>query len=230
MTLGNKGSEAFLTAADVRRRAVDGVVTVMFREGVMRALGLIGNVVLARLLTTSDYGAIAFGATIVAFGAFFSDGGIAAALVGRKAEPTTIELKAMLGFNIAITLLAALLIGAVGLPLGRSGALAAVMGLALPLAALRVPAAVVLERRMSYRVFAWADTMQILGYNVIAVTLVAVGFGVWGVAIATVLQALIGSILMMSLGPLPWLAPVFSLRVVKPLLGFGFRFQALAVH
>lgn len=225
----NQASETRPTAADVRRRAVDGVVTIVFREGLIRVLGLMGNLVLARLLTTTDYGEIAFGTTLVAFGSFFADGGIAAGLIGRKDEPTRLELRAMLGFNVSITLLAAVAIAAVCLPLGGAGALAALMGVSLPLSAIRVPSAVVLERQMSYRAFALADTGQILGYNILAVSLVVAGFGVWGVALATAIQALLGSVLLTTLGPLPWFLPIFSFRIVKPLLSFGVRFQAVNV-
>jgi O-antigen/teichoic acid export membrane protein len=218
-----------LSASEVRGRAVTGVTSLARREIAIRALGLVGNVVLARLLTPKDFGAVAFGYTLIAFGNFLSDGGIAAQLVQRAEEPTTIELRSLLGFILCATVAAVVVIAAVSLPFGRPGTIATVMALSLPLAALTTPTAVVAERQLLYRPFVLSDIIQTVTYNIAAVGLVVLGLGVWGLAVAVIISTAFGTIALLRVGPVGLMAPRFSLGTVRPFLRFGLQFQAVAV-
>jgi O-antigen/teichoic acid export membrane protein len=219
-------SDDGLSGSEVKKRAASGVISITLRTLGTRVLGGLGTLVLARLLTPHEFGDIAFGLALVAFGSLFADGGMATALLRRKEEPTRDELRAMLGFHLALATISAIVIAAIGLPLGQAGRLAAIMALALPLDALRVPPSIVVERRLRYGVFVWPQVIEIVAWNVVAVVLVAVGLGVWGVAIAAPVRALVGSIAMISMSPVSWLRPRLSLRIVQPFLRFGFTFQA----
>jgi O-antigen/teichoic acid export membrane protein len=219
-------NEARLTGAEVRQRAASGVVSITLRTVGTRLLGGVGTIVLARLLTQGEFGAIAFGMAFLTFGSFFADGGMATALLRRREEPSRDELRSMLGFHLALATASAIVIAGIGLPLGQPGRLAGIMALALPLDALRVPSSIVVERRLRYGVFVWPQVIEIAAWNIVAVTLVAVGMGVWGVAIAGPVRALLGSIALISISPVSWLRPRLSFRTVQPLLRFGFTFQA----
>lgn len=215
-----------LTGTEVKKRAASGVMSITFRAVGTRLLGGVGTLVLARLLTPGQFGDIAFGTALLAFGSLFADGGIATSLLRREQEPTRLELRAMLGFHLTVATAATVVIAAIGLPLGRTGQIAAIMAVALPLDALRVPYAISVERRLRYGVFVWPQVIEVVAWNVIAVVAVALGLGVWGVAIAGPCRALIGSIALIRVSPVSWLRPRLAFSVVKPLLAFGVIFQA----
>jgi O-antigen/teichoic acid export membrane protein len=215
-----------LTGGEVKKRAASGILSITVRSVGTRVLGGVGTLVLARLLAPREFGAIAFGTALLAFGSLFADGGIATALLRREQEPTELELRAMLGFHLAVATAAAIVIAGIGLLLGRAGEIAAIMALALPLDALRVPYAISVERRLRYGVFLWPQLIEVVAWNVIAVGAVALGLGVWGVAIAGPLRALIGSIALIKVSPVPWLQPRLAFAIVKPLVRFGITFQA----
>ena len=204
-------------------------MSVAARGVVIRVVGLIGNLVLARLLTPSDFGVVAFGYTLVTFGAFLSDGGIGAALIRRRAEPSARELRSLLGFVLSTSVLTTAVVAAIGLPLGRTGLLAAVMALSLPIGAFKVPTAVVAERRLFYRPLIRADITEVAVYNVSAIGLVVAGLGVWGLAVAAILSVCAGTTTLVAMGPVGFIPPTFSLATVRPLLSFGLAFQAVNV-
>ena len=63
-----------LSTSDVRHRAVTGAAIDVLRGFGVRFVGLLGTLVLARLLTPRDFGLVAFGATFVALATFVADG------------------------------------------------------------------------------------------------------------------------------------------------------------
>jgi O-antigen/teichoic acid export membrane protein len=227
--VADPAAEEHLEGGEIRRRAATGVVSFMVRGLGTKLLGAIGTLVLARLLTPKEFGAIAFGTTLIAIGSLIADGGMASALIRRKEEPRGEELRAMLGFHLLLMTGSALLVAAIGIPFGRPGLLAAIMAVALPLDALRVPNGILLERRLKYNLLVWTDLTEVLVWNTVAVALVALGMGVWGVAIAGPLRALAASVVLLTIGPLSWIRPRFALRTVRPFLRFGLKVQLTTV-
>jgi len=217
------------SAAAVRKRAVAGVTNLAIREAAIRGLGLIGNLVLARLLVPSDYGIIAVGYTLMSLGSLIADGGLGAALIGRERPPSAAELRGLLGFHLAGTSAGFVAIAGIGSFLGSAGGTASVMAIALPLTALRVPTVLTLEREMDYRLVVWADIAEIVVYNVVAIALVLAGLGVWGVALAVVAKAVTGSSVLLALGPIHWLRPSLRFGEIRSLLRFGAQFQSVSI-
>ena len=76
-------SEDHLNTRDVKHRAVTGAVVDTLRSIGVRFVRLLGALVTARLLTPYDFGLVAIGTTMFAFGDFLDDGG-----VGVGADPT----------------------------------------------------------------------------------------------------------------------------------------------
>lgn len=60
-----------------------------------------------------------------------------------------------------------------------------------------------------------------------AIGTVVAGFGVWGLATATVVRAAVGAVAMALVCPAGQVRPTCSIRSVRPLVGFGLRFQAV---
>src|SRR4051794_27740893 len=95
--------EQDMAPGDVARRALSGAVLLGARGVLLRALGLVGNILLARMLVPRQFGVVAFGATFLTFAGFLSDAGLAAGLIRRPNAPTKRELEAVLALQLAGT-------------------------------------------------------------------------------------------------------------------------------
>lgn len=217
------------TAGQVRSRAVGSAGVIAARGIAVRALGLAGNIVIARLLVPEEFGSAAFGLAFVTFAKYLSDGGLAAGLIRRPEPASKEDLRSMVAVQLTMTSIIAVLVAFASIPFGRTGEATAIMVAALPVIAFRTPGVVVLERALNYRPLATAEVAETMAYNVWAIAAVASGFGLWGLATATVVRLLIGSAVIVHYGPTGTLLPLFSWQRIRPLLAFGTRFQAAAM-
>ncbi len=218
-----------MSATDVRQRAVTSAAVDLMRGIGVKCLGLVGLLVLARMLSPTAFGLVAFGTTIVTFANFLADGGLGNALIRRAEPPERADLKALLGFQLGFSTVLAIGIGLTMLPWGTMGEVTALMALSLPLTAVRVPGGILLERQLSYRPFAFVEIVETICYFVWAIVTVSMGWGVWGLASASLVRAFTGSAVLLALLPSARLIPSLSWARVRPLLGFGFRYQAVGV-
>lgn len=219
-------TETALTTQQIRRKAASGVLYVGLRSFAVRGLGLLGSLVLARLLVPEDFGVLAFGQTLITFGSFFADAGIAAGLIRRNQAATRYELRTVLGFQVLVASTLALAVAVVAVPSGRSGQVSALMAASVVLVTYRVPASLVLERRLDYRTLATVEVVEGLVFVVWSIVSVFLGAGVWGVASAHVARAAVGSALMIGRSPVRVLRPGLHLSIVRELLGYGLVVQA----
>lgn len=226
---GGAIAEEHLSTTEVRHRAVTGAAVDVLRGFGIRFLGLAGTLVLARLLTPRDFGLVAFGATFVTLATFVSDGGIGTALIRRVTPPERADLRALLAFQLALTTVLAVGVSTLVLPFGTIGQVTALMVASIPFTAVRAPGVIVLERRLDYRPLAVVEFIDSISYYSVAISLVLVGWGVWGLATATLVRALVGSAAMLLLVPQSRLLPTLSWSRVRVMLGFGLRYQAVGI-
>jgi len=213
--------------AAIRRRALTGAGLVVARGLAVRVLGFASYVVVARFVTPAEFGVFTLGASIVTAGQLFADAGMGAALVRRPDEPAHADLRAVQGLQLAVSgsfAAVALLAGAI---VGGDGLVVAAMVLSLPIATLRVPAATLLERHLDYKPLVSVEVAETLGYTIFVIVAVVAGAGVWGLAVAVVVRAIIGTIAMTRVGPVSLVAPSFDPARVRPILRFGATFQGL---
>ena len=97
---------------------------------------------------------------------------------------------------------------------GEIGQVTAIMVVAVPLTAIRAPGVVMLERQLRYKPLALVDLIETVSFYGLAIALVSIGWGVWGLASASVVRALIGSIVLVSVLP--------SARLLRPCPGHGY--------
>ncbi|MFL5543022.1 MAG: oligosaccharide flippase family protein [Longimicrobiaceae bacterium] len=211
---------------ELRERALGGVVAVALRSLVIRGMSLAANIVLARQLTPDDFGLMAFGLSIVAIGAFFTSGGFGAALIRQPEPPTRMQLQAVFGTQLLVATLVATTVLAIGAPLGTAGLLAGIMAFCLPLDVLRVPSAILSERRLHFTPVVRAEVGEMLAYNVVAVVLVLAGAGIWSVGVAVLVRAAVGSALLIAAAQVGLMRPRLSFPTIKPLLRFGLTLQS----
>jgi O-antigen/teichoic acid export membrane protein len=222
-------TEQNLRADEVRDRAAGGAAVLGARGALSFALGLVANIALARLLVPRDFGVVALGSVLLVVGTYLVDGGLGAALIRRERPPERIELEAVEGLQVAVAAVLAALGAAAAVSFGRDGLVVAVMLVSLPITSARLPAAIVLERQLLYRPVALVDLVESVSYYVWALAAVALGLGIWGLATAVVAKSIVGVVTMMRVGPVGFVRPRWSWRLVSPLIAFGVKLQATAV-
>jgi O-antigen/teichoic acid export membrane protein len=214
-------------SSDIRRKALASVAQVAGRDTIVKLVAVLGNVAFARLLSPKSFGTVAFGLAVLYFGQLLSDGGLGVGLIRRPEAPHLDDLRVLLGYQLVLTIVIAVVVATVAAPFGRVGLITAVMMPALPLLAFRVPSSIVFERDLNYGPLVRVEIAEQLSYYVWGITSVALGAGVWGLATASVVKALIGTIAMLRVSPVAKLTPAYAWQRLKPMLGFGVKFQAV---
>ena len=217
------------TATELRRKALSAVALVAGRNIIIKVVALLGNVVFARLLSPSNFGTVAFGLTVLLFVQLLSDGGLGVGLIRRPEEPHLEDLRVLLGFQLLLTTILAVGVAVAAAPFGRIGLVTAVMMPALPLLAFRAPSSIVFERSLNYGPLVRVEIVEEVSYYVWGIVTIALGAGVWGLATASVVKALVGTLVMLSVSPVARLVPSYSWQRLKPMLGFGIKFQAVGL-
>lgn len=223
--LSGGGEPAELTSAEVRGRAARGAAMFAGREMAIQAISFVTALVLARLLTPADFGITTLGLTIVSAANTCADAGVGASLIARKAPPTQQELGAILGLQLTVATACLAIAAPLGLYLGGDGPATAIIMLALPAYALRTPPLLVLERRLEFAPRILVQLAELLIYGGIAIPLAVLGLGVWAMPIALVARSAGGTIIAYRITGTKAICPSMQLRLLKPILGFGVRFQ-----
>ncbi len=218
-------------ATEIRHKALSGVAMVAGRDTLVRGIALLGNIAFARLLSPSSFGIVAFGLVTLQLVLLLSDGGLGVGLIRRPEEPHVDDLRVLLGYQLVLAsvLAAVVAVAATAGPFGRAGLVTAVMMIALPLMSLRAPSSIVFERSLNYGPLVRVEIVEQLTYYAWGIGAIMLGAGVWGLATASIVRALTGTAAMLSVSPIARLSPSYSWRRLKPMLGFGVKFQGVQV-
>ncbi len=221
--------EPELTSEDVKSRAASGVVLLLGRGVAFRILGLLGNLVLARLLVPADFGLVAIALSVVTLGQFLADASLGAQLITREEAPTRRELRAITGMQLIITSAIGAVSTVVAVLVGGAALATVVIMIALPITAIRSPATLLFTRRMEFSRTVRIEIVEVLSYLVVAVGAASLGAGVWSLALATVIRAAAGAVAAVRLSPAGLVLPSWDPATIRPLLAFGARFQLASI-
>jgi O-antigen/teichoic acid export membrane protein len=214
-------------SADIGRKAAAGAMAVGVRGVLLRILGFAGSLVLTRLLTPSEFGALAFGLTVTAAVALLSDGGIGAGFIRGSVTPKRADLRALVGIQLVLLTTLAAASVAIASVSGRTGVVTALLMVPLPLTAFRTPAMVLLERTLNYRAIARCEVAEAVVFQTFAVGLAASGLGNIGVALAATPRTVVGTVLILRACREGRVAPSLRWSRLKGLVSFGAQFQAI---
>jgi PST family polysaccharide transporter len=218
------------TRADIRRRSGRAIAALTGRGFVLNVIAFLASIALSRLLTPREFGFAAVGMAISGFAAIIGDGGLAAGLIRARIPPDRTLLGSVLGLQL-------LVMGAFAASLGLVAtivniqllSIAAIVGLSLPLSALKLPAIVCLERELNYGPIAKIDLGSALIYYIVAISLAVHGAGAWSLALAPIGRETFAAITFFLLVPAGRVRPRLEFANIRPLLQFGVQFQAVGV-
>ena len=219
----------------IKRRAVSGVVTLTLRTIFIQLFTFLATFILTILLDPSIFGIFFVVSALINFFIYFSDIGLAAALVQKKEKPTRKDL--VTTFTIQQFIILSLVI--IGLlfsskiaafyKLDASGLLLLrALVFSLLLSSLKTIPSILLERKLNFTRLVIPQIAENVTFYTVAVILALFKFGITSFAWATLSRGIVGLVLIYILSP--W-RPALGLdrQSAKSLTSFGIPFQANSI-
>lgn len=217
----------------LRARTVRGVTWTGLGQAGSQALGFLGTLVLARLLSPEDFGLLGMVVVFTGFLALFQNLGLGPAVVQDRSLSHR-QLSGIFWVNLLFSLVLATLAVAVAPVVGRfyhrptAVPIMVVLAVTFPLSAVAMVPGSLLTRDMRFQGLSIVDVAaQAMGLG-LGIGLAVAGFGVWALVWQQVAAAAVGAVAKWAIaGWRPSLA--LPLRSIRAPLGFGVRLQAGSV-
>ncbi len=224
-----------LSMTQIGQRAVKSVIALSSRTLVLNVINFIGTLALTIFLTREEFGVFVLTSAIVEMLTYFSDIGLAGALIQKKGRLVKEEIEATFTIQEVLVLLM------IGIALIFSRPIAGFYGLsqtglylfyslllAFFLSSLKTVPSVLLERRLKFDKIIIPQIAETIVFNGVLVTLAFMGLGIKSYIFAVLARAVVGVVIIYILVPFkPRIR--FSVASVKSLLGFGVPYQINSV-
>ncbi len=215
----------------IKERAVRGIVVLTGRTFLIQIISSIALFLLFQYLNTSEYGVFVIVSSIINFLVYFSDIGLAAALIQKKETPTDSDLKTtftvqqMLVFSLVLIVyfLSPYLRFKYSLDFDGMLLLYSLL-ISLVLSSMKSIPSVLLERKLEFIKLVFPQIIEQIIYNIVLIFFAMKGFGLRSFSIAVLIRGIVGVILIYYLQP--W-RPGFALSkdTLKGLFKFGVPYQ-----
>lgn len=215
----------------VKERAVRGIVILTGRTFILSFISTFAIAILGGLLDKSEFGIFWVVSAVVNFLTYFSDVGLAAALIQKKGKVSEAELRTTFTIQQALVIVLLIMLFAASpyiinfYKLGLSAKfLLYALGASFLLSSLKTIPSTLLERRLEFGKLVVPQVLETLVYNVVVLVLAAKGFGLTSFTVAILSRGLVGLVAIYIIQP--WVPGIaFSIDAIKKLLTFGVPYQ-----
>lgn len=219
----------------IKKRSIHGILALTSRTFFIQIVNFSSNFLLTIFLAPSIFGVFFIVSAIIAFLSYFSDIGLAAALIQKKEEITKDDLKTTFTIQqvlvLSLVLIALLFSSRIGAfyNLGPSGTfLFQALAVSFFLSSLKTIPSIILERNLEFTKLVIPQLVEAIFFNVTAVVLAIKGYGIASFSFAVLARGIAGLIAIYLISP--WRISIgFSLPSAKKLLSFGAPFQLNSV-
>ncbi len=220
-----------LDIAAVTKRSIHGVFALVTRTFFIQIVRFVVNLLLTIFLSPAIFGIYFVVSAVIAFLQYFSDIGLAAALIQKKEPITKEDLRTTFTIQEVLVILVVGIALLVSPSIGRfyhldSNGVFLFQALVFSffLSSLKTIPSVLLERDLHFEKLVIPQIVETLFFNVVVVILAIKGFGVASFTYAVLARGISGVVTMYIISP--WKIEVgFSKEVAKKLLSFGIPFQ-----
>lgn len=219
----------------IKKKAISGVVTFTLRTFFIQVFTFVATFILTIIISPSIFGVFFVVSAFINLFVYFSDIGLAAALIQKKEELTKEDLSTT--FTIQQVIVISLVV--IGLVFSSKIALfyhldakglmlLRALILSLFLSSLKTIPSILLERKLNFTRLVIPQVAENIVFYTTAVILALSGYGISSFTWAVATRAVTGLVLIYLLSP--WV-PTFSFRgsVAKSLTSFGVPFQANSI-
>lgn len=230
--IGDKLDTSFEVSLDeVKSRAIRGVVAIMGRGFILNFIAQISQFFLLAFMNENEMGVFWIISAAVGFLVFFSDVGLAAALIQKKDKPTkrdlyttfTVQQSLVVALLVALYILTPTFVDLYGLSY-EGVLLMYALGLSLAMSSLKSIPSVLLERKLEFTKFVIPDVLESFVYSISVVYFAWSGLGIRSFTYAVLLRGVVGLLAMYTIQP--WRPGIaFSRASLKGLFKFGVPYQ-----
>jgi len=215
----------------IKRRSVRGAGSYFLRTLILQGIGIVAIFVLSAFFTPEDFAIYGIVAMIIGLLTFFSDIGLAAALIQQPTHPTTRDMRTvftvqqLLSWMIVGICLLIIWSDVLTAKIGSAGSwVFMALALSFPLASLKTIPSIILERQLKFDKLVIPQIVEQFFYQGVLIVLAWKGFGVLSYAYAIMARSLIGVAVMYSLQSWP-IGLAFARDSFFKLFKFGVAFQ-----
>jgi teichuronic acid exporter len=214
------------------KRAVRGAFVLTARKFFLQAIGYLGSIFLARILTPEIFGIFAIVSFVITFFSFFADAGLGAALIQKKEKLSQKDLRLAFTLQQGLVFILIIIIFLVSPSIVRhynlsneSSWLIRVFSISLFLTSLKTIPLILLERKLRFDKAVIPEIVEVISFQILAVGLAYMGFGVWSFIIALLARTFLGVVVLYLISPFK-LGFYWNTEKAKNLLSFGIPYQA----
>ncbi len=222
-------TEIFLET--VKERSVRGIVVLTGRTFFLQILGVVAVGFLAAYLGPFEWGVFAILNAVINFLNYFSDVGLAAALIQKKEHPTETDLRTT--FFVQETLVLAIIAIVVAFApffthkysLNQDGVvLLYALAFSFLISSFKSIPSILLERKLEFVKLTFPQILEQVVYYIVLVVFAVKGFGIKSFTIAVITRDVVGVITLYILQP--WKPGIaFSRKTLSGLFKFGIPYQ-----
>lgn len=215
----------------IKKRSISGIVALTTRTFFLQLITFGSQVLLGIFLTPSIFGIFFVVSAVISFLGYFSDIGLAAALIQKKEALSEDDLKTTFTIQqvlvLTVVVIAFFLSGRVGsfYLLDNNGVwLLRALIVSFFLSSLKTIPSVLLERKLEFQKLIVPQIVETLGFYIVAVVLAWLGFGIVSFTWAVLVRAVVGLVAIYIASP--WKPMVgYSKNTARILIRFGLPFQ-----
>lgn len=215
----------------ITRRSIHGVFALVSRTLIVQIIGIVASFILTIFLEPDAFGVFFVVSAVIAFLTYFSDLGLAAALIQKKEKitdedlRTTFTIQQVLVLSVVIIALSLSHLVGVFYQLQEPGILLfQALIVAFFLSSLKTIPSIILERDLRFDKLIIPQILETIVFYGVVVTLAIMDYGITSFTIAVLARGIVGLIAMYIIQP--WKMRIgFSRPAAKKLLSFGIPFQ-----
>lgn len=213
-------------------KLIRGVLALTTRTFILQAISFASTFILTILLSPSVFGVFFIVSAVISLLSYFSDFGLAAALIQKKEEPSRAELVSAFTLQQLLVGGICLFLFILSLPIGSLYKLDAdgifllrALLVSFFLSSLKTIPSVLLERKLQFETLVLPQILETFAFYFVAILLALAGQEVTSFAWAAIARGMIGTIALHIISP--WKIGIgISFGSLKALLNFGLPFQA----
>jgi len=210
---------------EIKNKTTTSVIFLSLRNIGIQAISFFGFFLLSVLLKKEEIGVFALIVEIIGILGYFSDVGLAAALIQQKDEVTKDELQTTFMIQQCLVIVGLIIFWLIyHKTVGQYLWLSITLCFSFVCASLKTIPSVLLERKLNFKIISTVDVVENICFYVVAVIFAFLGFGVTSYAIAVTVRSLVGLIWLYKVSPWP-IGFDFSYSALKKLFKFGIPFQ-----
>ena len=209
---------------DLDSRLARGVAWTVAAKWSVQVLSWGSMLVLARLLSPSDFGLVGMASVYLGLVSMVSEFGLSSAVLNLQTLSQW-QIRQLNTFSLLLGVAAFLVSLAASVPLSRFfqtphlAPVLALMSLSFIFAGLRTVPGGLLQRQMRFKELSLLEAAQALSQVLCSLSLAALGFGYWAIAVGNVVSSAVWAALTMLLAPQSFSKPDYA--STRPALVFG---------